>query len=415
MNVSRTTAISAALAAGSLLIPVSPASARTVDEVLDAHVEARGGADAWAAVQATRATGTFTSFSKPGPATVVRSRDGYRAEVTWNENPVTTGWDGEEAWRIMTMFGMGAWPRALRDQDRIVLDLDLDFPNALFVAREKGYDIELVPDTDFEGQDVVAVKLTRPNEEHETWYLDPETWLEVAREAPASEFGRPDRQITVFDDFRSVGDVVIPHYEETQWYTRLWVYELDEVELNPDVDPSVFARPPVPGMEDLVRLAGDWAVTQERMGPDGAWAPSGEYPSSIEVRLNGAMIEETLTTSRGTPVVSTWSVDPYRETWKYTSINDFFPFLDVLEGKRDEDGAIVVDNLASGTSLPMGGEERWSRLKLVEPSPDGFVLERATSTDAGETWTVDTRWTYVRPDAEGEGEESESGGAETAE
>ena len=77
-----------------------------------------------------------------------------------------------------------------------------------------------------DGIDALVVELTRSNGDVETWYFDPNTHLELARDSKGSDYGRPSNQRTFFDDFREVSGVQIPHYVEKQWYTRNRIWEV---------------------------------------------------------------------------------------------------------------------------------------------------------------------------------------------
>ena len=59
-----------------LCLAVQPASAAhheaTAEEVIAKHIEAKGGRDAWNAIDSLKLTGEFTSFSKISPFTNLR-------------------------------------------------------------------------------------------------------------------------------------------------------------------------------------------------------------------------------------------------------------------------------------------------------------------------------------------------------
>ncbi len=268
-----------------LVLLASPLSAATVDEVIAKHVAARGG-DAWGAIESLKLEGDFTAFSQVAPFTMLRKRaHKVHVDCQMNGNPVEIGFDGEDAWQINGMFNV-AWPQKIGGLDHQVLMLDVDLATPFFDYKKRGYTAELLENADIDGQEVLQVKLTRPDEFAETWYLDPGTYLEVARDSPGSDFGRPAPQRTVFDDFREVGGVQIPHYHETQWYTRTRVYEIASVETNVEVDDAIFAMPPPPGMDKLLVMAGEWHVkVEQRPQPGVPWSTS-EQTRTVESDLD---------------------------------------------------------------------------------------------------------------------------------
>ena len=104
-------------------------------------------------------------------------------------------------------------------------------------------DSELLGEVEVEGMPAVGVKITRDDGSEETWYLDPKTYLEMARDCPGSDFGRPMDQRTWFDDFREVDGVKLPFFTETQFYTRHRVMQIESVETNVEIDDALFAMP----------------------------------------------------------------------------------------------------------------------------------------------------------------------------
>ncbi|MCP3961913.1 MAG: DUF1579 domain-containing protein [bacterium] len=386
------------LIAGLILVAAAaPATAETLEAVVGKHIEARGGTDAWKAVETLEVTGTYTAFSQVGPFTMRRARDRrVRLDCHWNEHPVSIGYDGEDAWQINPMFQI-AWAQHIRGLDRQVLMLDVDFATPLFDYQDRGYEAELLGAGDVEGQEVIQVKLTRPDGFDETWSLDPETYLEVARDSPGSDFGRPERQRTYFDDFRQVGDLKVPFYVESQWYTRTRVMEADEVTVNVEVDDGVFSVPPPPGMDKLLPMVGEWHVKlEQRPNPGAPWSEN-ERTVTVEPAMGGALLREGLTTSQGVRVENTLTYDQFRGRYVMTSMNDFTSHMDIQEGNFDEETArLTLSNATTGTSWTGFGRTFHERNSYFDITADGFKMEQETSIDGGENWFLNAKMTYTK-------------------
>ena len=376
------------------LMPGLVLAATTAEEVAAKNVEARGGKAAWDGVETLRLTGTFQAFSKTKPFALHRKGRKFHMDHHLGDKPVIMGFDGEHAWWDNSWMQPG--PQAITGVDRTVFERELDTPNPFFDYAERGHKLELVGEAEVEGQTLIQVDITRADDSKETWYLDPETHLEVFRDSPGSDFGRPMTQRTFFDDFRDVDGVVVPYYTETQWYTRYRVMEVAEVAINGPVADQLFEEPAPPGMENFVDLGGTWDVKlEQRQQPQAPWNES-ERTSTLELKLGRALLEERFTTGNGAEVIRTLSYDRFRKRHRLTNIDSRTGLMDVQEGTLDEQGKLVVTNLETGTPFEGFGMVFHQRLSFWGESPDAFQMEAETSMDGGESWFVSAKATYTR-------------------
>ena len=387
----RRAGLSAILAAGLAL----PATALTVDEVVAKHIDARGGKEAWQSVGNVKVTGSFTAFSQINPFTLNRATDGrYHLDHMLGDKLVVIGWDGETAWWENHWFQEGA--QEISGVDHAVVIRDIEYPlTPFFHLEEAGHKVKLLGESDVEGTKTLGIELTRADGSTETWFLDPDTFLEVARDSPGSDFGQPMSQRTFFDAFETVGDsaAVMPHYVETQWYTRHRVMEVESVETGVDIADDLFRMPAPLGMAPVLAMAGTWNVAVERrQRPDSPWSSS-TATSTITAELGRAMLREEMA-SENAAHVRTLSFDRFRKHYVLTWINDQTAFLDVLHGTL-EDGAITLDNQETGTTLDMFGMNLNGRVTIKDVSDGGFTLEHETSIDGGENWFQDIKLTYT--------------------
>lgn len=372
--------------------------AETLDQVVAKHIAAKGGRDAWNALDSLEATGEYTAFSKVEPFTQRKTRDRkYYMNHAWGDQPVVMGFDGQTAWWDNAFFGKG--PRAIEGPDREVLERDLDFATPLFDLESAGHAATLLGAQELDGIDVIAIELQRADESKEIWYLDPSTYLEVGRDSPGSDFGRPMTQRTFFDDFREVAGVMIPFYTETEWYTRHRVMAIASIEVNVEADDSLFSMPPPVGMEKLQSLAGSWNVAMETRESPAAPFTESQGQSTIEGRFRGALFEETWTTPDGNDAIRTLSYDQFRDRYVVTLIDSSNNSMDILAGGWNEDGALELDDVVTETPTLLFGMTIHERMRLYEIGPDSFKLERENSIDGGETWAVKEKSTYSRQQA----------------
>jgi hypothetical protein len=273
---------------------------------------------------------------------------------------------------------------------------DTDFVTPFFDYEQRGWKVNLIGATEFDGIPAIGLELTRDDGQSETWYLDPETYLEFARRSPGSDFGNPMPQRTFFDDFRKVGDVTIPHLVETEWYTRHRAMKVAKIETNVPIDDAIFSMPAPPGMALVLKMVGDWKVAAKtRQQPGAPWQDS-ETTSKIEKQLRGAAIQEATTTSSNA-LVRTLSYDKFQEKYRLTSINDFTTHMDVQDGTFDDAGRLVLSNVATGTKWNAFGMTFHNRVAFFDITDDGFKVEEEISVDGGANWFLAYQATYSRP------------------
>lgn len=364
----------------------------SLDELIARHIEARGGKAAWQKVENVRISGDFESFSKVNPFTRINVNDRrFHMEYHLGDHPVTKAHDGEVAWWINPMRDPGV--KKIKEPDLAVVERQRDFPNPLFHADK--YELTLVGASEIDGLDTLQIDLKRDDGSSESWHLDPSSYLEVARVSPGSDFGRPMPQRTFYDDFRTVEGVVIPHYQETQWYTRNRVQHVKTAELNVELDPAIFHMPPPPGMEPLIELAGDWTVNVEQTPQPGAPSTTSERPSKVELLLGKALMQESFE-SDGDEARVSLAYDRFNEVYRRTAVDSDRGQIDVQQGTFNEEGSLVLDNLETGTSFSMGGRTIHLRTTYSGLSADGFVVTTEATIDAGENWFTAATATYSR-------------------
>lgn len=375
-----------------LAIGAASAGAAELEDVVAKHVAAKGG-DGWDAIRTIKATGSYTAVSVVEPFTLQKKKRDNKYVLDYVLiMPRREGFDGANAWSQR-----GEVPQLLGGVGEAVVVREADFLTPLFDYEERGFELELLGEVDFDGLPAIGVSVSRGDGKPETWYLDPDTYLELGRESVGVDYIGEVPRVTFYDDFREVQGVQVPFYVESQWMTRQRVMEIDTVEFNLPVDDAVFVKPPPPGMVDLAQLAGTWKVTlAQRDGPeDEEWRES-ERESTIADRMGGGMLQESYRTGSGAEVERTISYDRFNEKYRVTRIDSSRSQMDVQEGASDGNGRITVSNAETGTAYSSRGTTYHGRMSIFGVTGDGFEVEYETSTDGGESWFVDAKASYVR-------------------
>jgi hypothetical protein len=373
------------------------AAEMSVEELLRKHAAACGG-DRWNEVRSLEMTGTATIFSIQAPFRVLRMRPGsYRFERVIQENEVVSVFDGRSAW--WNNPGMGFdWPVPVPLPEAAILRREADFDGPLLNHDTDGQRIELLGPGDLDGEKGWELKVTWRDGAEERWFLDPGTYLPIGRVSPDADYGRPREKITFFSDYREVGGLMLPHLIEMEYGTRHEILAIESVSIDAEQKADAFRMPPPDGMEPFASLAGEWDLTIEtRSYPQAPWEEN-RAQSTITPLLGGRMLEERFAwVTRGVPIdiIRTLSYDCYREVYRITRIDSFTGQQDVLEGVF-EDGRLSATNIRSGTVRSDPEQPQHTRLSLFEIEADRFRIGLEDSTDGGESWTENARYTYTR-------------------
>lgn len=374
--------------------------APSVDEILARHAAARGGLERWKAVKSLRLTGTQTAFSETEPFTLTHARPSFfRLEQTLLKRPVTMVYDGSTAWWINPLFGLD-WPVRVPEPDAAVVRRNADLEGSLIGARDKGNQVELVGLGDLDGSPAWQLKVRRQDGAEETWYLDPKTYLEMARFDQTTDFGSPEEQWTYYSDFRPVQGLVLPHHIEMEYGIRNLAFDVAKVEVDAPVDPALFRRPLPEGMTALAPLGGEWQVTVEQKPAPNAPPVTTKTTSTITPVLGGTALQERLTwDDQGRPVeeVRTWSWDRFRKVYRLAAIDDVNGHLDIYEGTL-ADGKLTLANAETRTALTTpDGKAVIGRYTVSGITPTGFRLDWESSRDEGKTWIPGGTFLYAKP------------------
>lgn len=145
-------------------------------------------------------------------------------------------------------------------------------------------------------------------------------------------------------------------------------------------------------MARLAPLAGEWVVTGEMMGPNGAQAMT---PGTAQARyaFNERGLEETAQIDLGSveglsELRTLFTYDPYRNLYRLSVMDDAYGLLDIYEGGFDEEGRLVTTNLRADTSFPIEGGQLHFRLVHDFTGSEGHEFAVYMTADRGESWQL---------------------------
>lgn len=225
----------------------SPSPSSPVDEIIAAHLAARGGKDRIQALQSIRETGTVTA-SDGRVARVVREiqRPGlFRLEFTYQGTTSVFANDGKTGWQIAPLQGQFE-PQAMPPAADAAGGADQrDIEGPLVDWKEKGHAVELAGRESLDGKQVDKLKTVLRGGVVRYDYVDAASHMIVRSDVPRLVRGHRVELQTTFSDFRKVSGIVFPHHLEIHVKDRPQILNIavEKIELNPQLDPASFQMP----------------------------------------------------------------------------------------------------------------------------------------------------------------------------
>ncbi len=229
--------------------PSTPSSAPSspVDEIVAAHLAARGGKDRIQALRSIRETGTVTA-SDGRVARVVREiqRPGlFRLEFTYQGTTSVFAHDGKAGWQIAPLQGQFE-PQAMPPEADAAGGVDQrDIEGPLVDWREKGHVVELVGRESIAGAEADKLKMVLRGGVVRYDYVDVASHMVVRSDVSRLVRGHRVEMQTTFSDFRKVSGIVFPHLIEIHVKDRPQILKIvvERIELDPKLDPASFQMP----------------------------------------------------------------------------------------------------------------------------------------------------------------------------
>lgn len=240
------------LAAALLASVAVPACAQeTAQSLLDKNLEARGGADALAAIKSVRFDGKIIfpgGFELKYDETRARAGSGgtdVRMNATVQGLTFVQAYDGQTAWRINPFQGRKDPETMSADEARSVAD-EAMIDGVLQASRHDGSTIAYLGREDFDGTPAYKLKVTQKDGDEFTYLLDPDTYLEIKVTEQRRIRGAQQTTESEMGDYEKVAGVYFPmsidNWSQGQSNRRQRII-IETAAANPAVNPAMFALP----------------------------------------------------------------------------------------------------------------------------------------------------------------------------
>jgi outer membrane lipoprotein-sorting protein len=220
--------------------------AQTADEIINKHIEARGGKDKIKAVQSERVTGKMVmGQGMEAPVTMELARPNkMRMEFTLQGMTGIQAYDGKTGWSVMPFMGKTD-PEKMSAEEIKQTEDQADMDGLLVDYKEKGHQVEYVGKEDVEGTPAYKLKVTKKNGDVVNVYIDADSYMDIRETGKVKARGQEIESQTTYGDFKKVDGLVFPFSieQKPQGAPAGMVITISKIEVNPTVDSARFAMP----------------------------------------------------------------------------------------------------------------------------------------------------------------------------
>lgn len=225
---------------------------RVIKALAAQNIEARGGADAWQAVDTLRLTGLMDlGQGMHVPYVMEQKRPGRMClEFVFDEKTAIQCVNGETGWKLLPFRGRNN-PEAMTDQEYAALAGGAEIDGLLFNSVKIGNKVSVAGKETVAGRSATKLEVTLPSGAIRWIYIDDETGLDIKLETTRVVRGKDRLVTTYYYDWQETDGLLIPRRQETQTAgdDESHFVTVDSVVRNPPLDDSRFAMPATAGGE----------------------------------------------------------------------------------------------------------------------------------------------------------------------
>lgn len=238
------------------------ANAQTVDEILAEHFAVIG-QDNLLKVNTFSTKGKIIQGQVEIPFTSYHKRPlDFRSEATFQGMEIISVFDGEGGWSINPFAGAtDPQPMTAEQLDR--MELQADFDGMFYNYGEKGHNVELLETEEVDDIETYVLKLTRPNGDIITTYIDSENYVILKSKSKMIIQGVETEMETIFSNYKYTNEILNAHSVETQRDGQtLMQMVFDEISYDVEIADSLFAMPEITEPVDTTETP-DSTVSEE--------------------------------------------------------------------------------------------------------------------------------------------------------
>lgn len=211
--------------------------AQTVDEVINSHVKAIGGAEKWKQINSVKIEGHIEvqgveiTFTQQAIHNV-----GFRVDAEFQGMQIINISTPTKGWMQNPFGGQSDLQEIPAEQHKLTLD-QMDLQNTFVGWKEKGNTAELLGKVKDGSKEVYKIKMTAKSGKVTTYYFDATTYLMTKSEVTSNVMGEDMTMTTEIFEYKELPlGIKVPFKTEQMGQT----FVIDKYEVNATVDPKIF-------------------------------------------------------------------------------------------------------------------------------------------------------------------------------
>lgn len=220
--------------------------AQSIEEVLSKHQAAMGSPEKWSAVKSLVMKNKFSVQGMDIESkTSVLVGQGFRTDVEVMGNKIITAIQGESGWMMRpAMMGGTGEPEVMPADQVKMAASQKNIGSTLIIAQKEGAKIDLVSKEKLDGADVYLLKVTKASGDESQVYLSASTYFIVKVTGKIKANGQEVDTEVNFSNYKAVDGLYFPYTMETASpMGGMMTVDTVSVELNPNIDVNIFAKP----------------------------------------------------------------------------------------------------------------------------------------------------------------------------
>ncbi|MBL0067894.1 MAG: hypothetical protein IPP39_05175 [Chitinophagaceae bacterium] len=215
---------------------------QTADEVINKHIEAIGGADAWRKVNSVKMEGTLQAQgAEIAVVQTILHKKGSRQDIS------IMGMTGymivtpTEGWNYMPFQGQQA-PEAMTAEDLVESQEQLDAQGSLIDYAAKGHSVEYLGKDDVDGTECYKLKVNKKNGSPETMYFEIKTNYLIKSVAVRKANGQEAEVVTSYSNYEKLPEGIVIAKSMTLPFGEL---NISKITINGAVDEAILKSKPL--------------------------------------------------------------------------------------------------------------------------------------------------------------------------
>lgn len=215
------------------------AFSQTADEVINKHIEAIGGVDAWKKVNSVKMEGTMQVQGAELTVTqTVLHNKGSRQDISIMGMTGYTFVTPTEGWNYLPFQGQQA-PEAMTAEDLAESQEQMDAQGSLIDYAVKGHSVEYLGKDEVDGTDCYKLKVNKKSGSPETMYFEKKTHYLIKSVTLRKANGQETEIVTSYSNYEKLPEGIVVAKSVTLPFGEL---NVSKITINGAVDEAIFKK-----------------------------------------------------------------------------------------------------------------------------------------------------------------------------